>query len=183
MKIDRPRITSAISGALGVLAVAVGLYRGRPLLPVLGIILIGIAVLSAVLSRKRTATIKESLVSRRRGPWLVFTLATLVGGLVAISVGFAAVKGQEVPLAIVLIPFGGVLLIAGALSLRYIVLLRRESAAVRAFGFESFDDYDRDRRGKGWDIDRIGRELGRSVGWIRSARRRYEGAESLRRFS
>lgn len=42
-------------------------------------------------------------------------------------------------------------------------------------GFASFADYYRDRRLKGWGLNRLARETGQSRDWVRGAVRRYDG--------
>jgi hypothetical protein len=131
IKTAPPRVMSAISGLLGAIAVAAGLFGGRPLLGVLGVGLLALCAIAIVLSRNRTAGLKASLLSRALGPWTAFSLMTLVGALVTLLLGLAAIRGEELPLAIVLIPLGTLLLAAAVLGIRYSLLLQRESNAVR----------------------------------------------------
>lgn len=183
MTIRRSPLLVGLSLALGVFTIAVGLFTGRPQLATLGSGLVVLGVVSALLRPGRTARVKDQLAAQNVSAWLLFTLGTLIGGVLAIVAGIASIQTSGLELAIVLLPLGTVCLAAAALSLRYVVLLISESRAVRAFGFAAFGEYYKDRRAKRWDADAMAKELGHSAKWIIAAQRRYEGSESLRRSS
>jgi len=169
-----------LSIALGVFVIAVGLFGGRPQLVPLGSGLLVLGGIAALLHPARERFMRRwddrSVLS-----WVVFMFVTLLGGVLAILLALASIESSGLELAIVLFPVGVFGLATAALAVRYILLLISESHAVRPFGFETFDKYDRDRRAKGWDIQRIANELGRTQAWVEGARRRYEGAAWLRR--
>lgn len=51
---------------------------------------------------------------------------------------------------------------------------RNELEIASRFGFESFGDYYRDRRNRGWTLGAICEETGRDRQWMRRARREYD---------
>ena len=183
MTVGRSALLGGVSVALGVCTIGVGRFTGGPQLATLGSGLVVLGVVSALLRPGRTARVKDQLAAQNVSAWLLFTLGTLIGGVLAIVAGIASIQTSGLELAIVLLPLGTVCLASAGPSLRYAVRLSSWSGAVRAFGVAAFGEYYKYRRAKRWDADAMAKELGHSAKWIIAAQRRYEGSESLRRSS